>query len=269
MSTTSPPPPADAGPSRLEGLWLGLIDDATLLSSVEVALQGALDAHRVQLRSWYGDLVGALLLPASRIPELLPMVAAGEDLRLGVVADTGLAGLVEALGLLADLDDRVRVEHVQIALPRGFPAEESATALLDQLALSATTYVELPPKAYELALDVIAADGAERAAYRLGGSTEDLAGFVSAALLRRVPFRIAGGMQHGALNVLAAVAAGLSGGSAVDLTEVLGEPAPEKLAAVLATADLRGVRRAFTGFDCDDVDTLAEALAGEGLVAKS
>jgi hypothetical protein len=76
-------------------------------------------------------------------------------------------------------------------------------------------------------------------------------------------------MQHGALNVLAAVAAGLSGASAADLTAVLGEPAPDQLAAVLAAADLRGVRRAFTGFDCDDVGTLAEALAAEGLVAKS
>jgi len=263
------PPSRDAGPAGLDGLWVGLIDDALPVLSVGVALQDALDEHRGRLRSWYGDLVGSLLLPASRVSELLPMAVAGEDLRLGLVADTGLAGLVEALGLLADLDDRVRVEQVQIALPRGFPAEESAAALLDQLALSATTYVELPSHGYERALDVIADDGAERAAYRLGGSTEDLAGFVSAALLRRVPFRVAGGMQHGALNVLAAVAAGLSGASAADLTAVLGEPAPDQLAAVLAAADLRGVRRAFTGFDCDDVGTLAEALAAEGLVAKS
>jgi len=197
------------------------------------------------------------------------MVAAGEDLRLGLVADTGLAGLVEALGSLADLDDRLGVDHVQIALPRGFPAQESAAALLEQLALSVTTYVELPPSGYEGALDVLAEDGAERAAYRLGGSTEDLAGFLAAALSRRVPFRIAGGMQHGALNVLAAVATGLSGGSTADLTKVLGEPEPDQLAAVLATADVRSVRRAFTGFDGDDVVTLVDALAAEGLVAKS
>ena len=269
MSSTPPQRSAQDRPVSFDGFWVGLIDDAAALRPVTDALQVTLDAHRLRRQSWFGDLLGSFLLPASRLPELLPMVAAGEDLRLGVVADTGLAGLVEALGSLVDLDDRLGVDQVQIALPRGFPAQESAAALLEQLALSVTTYVELPSSGYEGALDVLAQDGAERAAYRLGGSTEDLAGFLAAALLRRVPFRIAGGMQHGALNVLAAVAAGLSDGSAADLNAVLGEPAPDQLAAVLGTSDLRSVRRAFTGFDCDDVDTLAEALAAEGLVAKS
>ncbi len=269
MPTTSSPSPADNRSASLDGLWVGLIDDAAALPPVGAALPDVLAGHLLHRRSWYADLVGPLLVPASVLADLLPQVPAGADLRLGVVADTGLAGLVEALGLLADLEDRVTAQHAQIALPRGFPAAESAAALLDQLALSTTTYVEVPATGYEGALDVLADDAAERVAYRLGGPPEELAGFVLAVLDRRLGFRVSGGMEHGALNVLAAVAAGLGGAGVADLVEVLVEPSAQSLIALVSTADRRAVRAAFTGFDCAQVAALAADLAEEGLVAKS
>ena len=88
---------------------------------------------------------------------------------------------------------------------------------------------------------MLADDGAERAKYRTGGTTAgavpssvELAGFLRAALDRRLSFKLTAGLhhavrgplaeaeaQHGVLNVLAAVGAGVDGADAATMAGLL------------------------------------------------
>ena len=268
-------------PQQVAGLLDALVDDAAVFPPGDASVPEAVQAHRRHRASWYADTVGPLLVRASQVPALLAATRAGEDLAVALVADTGLAGLVEGVGGLAAAGDRARLVQVEIALPPGHDPGPAATALVAQLALSVVTYVEVPGSGYEPALDVLAADGAERAKYRTGATAAsaapkaaDLAGFVRAALDRRLPFKLTAGLhraqadneQHGFLNVLAAVAAGTDGASTRELAGVLAETALAPLLDVLAGASIAAVRGAFVSFGCCGVTDPVGDLVALGLL---
>ncbi len=268
------------------GLLDGLIDNAAVFPPSSATVAGALQGHREHRRSWYAPLVGPLLVRASDVDELLSDTRAGEDLRLGVIADDGLGSLVEAMSRLLDQDDRAALVQVEIPLPPGHDPAAATQVLLDQLAFSTTAYIELPREGFDRALDVLAEDGAERAKLRTGGTDPaafatagQLAGFVHGCLVRRLPFKLTAGLhaalrrtttdgleQHGLLNVLAAVQAGLDGAAPERLAELLELRTPEQLVEVLAAADVSAVRRAFTSFGCCTVTDPIEDLVRLGLL---
>ena len=282
MSTSHQP---DAR-SLLAGLTLKLIDDAAVFPPGSATVPAAVEAHRGYQLAPYAELVGPLLVRASTTVEVLEATRAGDDLSVGLIADEGLSGLVEAISLLFDHDDRATLAQVEIALPADHDPGPATRVLLDQLAFSATAYVEVPRTGWAEALDVLAEDGAERAKYRTGGATAqavpnetELAAFIAGCLDRRLAFKLTAGLhravrhttsegweQHGFLNVLAAVTAGLAGAAEADLVHLLAERSPARLAGVLASADIAAVRRSFTSFGCCGVTDPIQDLVALGLI---
>jgi len=264
-----------------------LVDDAAVFPPARLTLTEAVRAHRVHRRAWYTDLVGPLLVRASQAADLVDVLRPGDDLSVGLVADTGLVGLAEGVRALLDLEDRAHLVQVEVALPPTHDPALAARAMLDELAFSAQAYVEVPLRnGWEGALDVLAEDGAERAKLRTGGtdaaahpSDGQVAAFLRACLDRGLPVKLTAGLhqplrttsaqgfeQQGFLNVLAAVATGLSGADTVGLTRILGERRPEPVLEVLAGADPRPVRAAFVSFGCCGVTDPVDGLVGLGLL---
>ena len=271
------------------GLVRSLFDDAAVFPPGNAPVPGAVAAHRDHRHAWYAEAIGPLLVRPAQVGELLTASRAGDDLTVGLVADAtaGLAGLVEGVTQLFDQDDRARLVQAEISLPGGHDPAQATRVLVDELALSVTTYVEVPRTGFEGALDVLADDGAERAKYRTGGTTatpgsptpEQLAAFVRAALDRRLPFKLTAGLhhpvrsaapgapvEHGFLNVLAAVSAGTDGAGAGDLSALLALTDVAPLLAVLAGADVSAVRRAFCSFGCCEVNDPVSGLVRLGLL---
>ncbi len=276
--------------ATVTALVRGLVDDAAVFPPGNAAVPEAVAEHRVHRRAWYGDAVGPLLVRPAQVDELLAATLPGDDLEVGVVADAnaGLAGLVAGAHALLDQDDRARLVQAEVALPSGHDPAQATRVLVDQLALSVPTYVEVPRRGFEGALDVLAEDGAERAKYRTGGTTpgsvpsaDELAGFLRAALDRRLSFKLTAGLhhavrghvatdggdeQHGVLNVLAAVAAGVDGASGPTLAELLAQADVEPLLDVLTGADVAAVRRSLVSFGCCGVTDPVDDLVGLGLL---
>lgn len=273
----------------LPGLVRGLFDDAAVFPPGNATVPDAVAGHRAHRTAWYGEAVGPLLVRPNQVQELLAATRAGDDLAVGLVADAnaGLAGLLEGALALLDQEDRARLVQAETALPSGHDPAAATQVLLDHLTLSVTTYVEMPRTGYGGALDALAADGAERAKYRTGGpnaqavpSQDELAGFLRAALDRRLPFKLTAGLhhavrsttaegleQHGFLNVLAAVSAGADGADAVEMARLLAERRPDALLGVLAGADVAAVRGAFVSFGCCGVQDPVADLVALGLMA--
>ncbi len=271
---------------KVAGLVLGLVDDAAVFPPGNAPVAAAVAAHRTHRSAWYTETVGPLLVRSSDVVTLLEATRAGDDLRIGLVADEGLTGLVEAIGLLFDHDERAALAQVEIALPADHDPAAATRVLLDQLAFSAMAYVEVPRTGWESALDVLAEDGAERAKYRTGGSTAaahpsdaELAAFVRGCLDRGLGFKLTAGLhhairstsqegfeQHGFLNVLAAVAAGLAAASVDDLAAVLAERDAGRVVSSLAGAEVAAVRRCFVSFGCCGVTDPVDDLVALGLL---
>jgi hypothetical protein len=279
-------------PERLRttvaALLRGLVDDAAVFPPGNAAVPDAVAEHRVHRRSWYADMVGPLLLRPVQVDEMLAQTVPGDDLDIGIVADAtaGLAGLMAGAHALLDQDDRARLVQAEVALPSGHDPAAATRVLVDQLALSVPTYVEVPRTGFDGALDVLAEDGAELAKYRTGGtapgavpSSAELAGFLRAALDRRLSFKLTAGLhhavrgpvddpqsQHGVLNVLAAVGAGVDGAEAAAMARLLDTVEVDVLVAVLDGVDVAAVRRSFVSFGCCGVTDPIGELVGLGLL---
>src|SRR5687767_4072592 len=64
-----------------------LLDDAAVFPPGSATLPDALDSHREYRSTWYSDLVGPLLVPASQIKTLSSMLRPDESITVGVIAD--------------------------------------------------------------------------------------------------------------------------------------------------------------------------------------
>jgi hypothetical protein len=301
------PQPLDA--DRARALVGSLLDDAATFPPGNAAMAEAVPAHRAHADSWYADLVGPFVCATSRVPQLLDALAspgspgeAGEPgapsgvrsrvldpLRVVLVADNGTLGVAQARNLLLD-DDRVELVGLEIALPREGDPATFARHVLDALAFAVPAAIEVPyVPGWEAALDVLAADGAERAKFRTGGpvaaaipAPEQLAGQVLAAVERRVPFKLTAGLHHalrgaeqtdgvphhGFLIVLAATAAAVGGAGLDEVTGTLAATEADVLLGPLRDCDPASVRRAFTSIGtCSITDPVAD-LVGLGLLVE-
>lgn len=217
-------------------LLAGLVDDAAVFPPGSAALPDALAAHRRHRDSWYADLVGPLLVPASAVVsgelagELVgrpgesagepggpaePTAAPGGDspgsgLVVGVIGDTGIDGLPAAL---AALPAGVTARQVEVAVAkRGEDPLPGLTALLGLAGrpgdVAVDVYAELPLTFGLMgALDAVAAaraDGAPVAAkFRTGGlaaelfpTPVELAAVICACRDRELPFKLTAGLHH-------------------------------------------------------------------------
>ncbi|MDQ3052839.1 MAG: hypothetical protein M3R66_03140 [Actinomycetota bacterium] len=271
-----------AGPVT-SGLFGALVDDAALFPPGNAAMHDAVAAHPHHLAGTYGFMVGRFLCPASRIPELAQARARPEPLTVGIIADTGLDGLSDAVTQVVT-DPQLDLSAVEIALSPG-AAPETLADILAALP-DVTGYVELPHhQDWSADLDAIAAAGRE-AKFRTGGASpgavpapEELAAFLCACVARRVAFKCtaglhhaicgveddAGNTQHGFLNVLLATQAAVLGEDEEEVVGWLREGSPEVIVHAVRAMhehDARRVRSSFVGFgSCSLTEPVAELTA--------
>lgn len=286
VSTTSPAERAGLDPDQCAAYVVGLVDDAAVFPPGNAPVGVAVPDHRAHRAAGHGFVVGPFLAPVSRLGEVLDALDASpssDPLDLVLVADTGLVEAAEARSILLD-DDRVELVGLEVALPADGPLGESARLTLETLDFALPAAVEVPRAAgWRDALDVLAADGAERAKFRTGGATPahhptevELAELIGAAVSRSLPFKLTAGLhhalrrtdpdtgfeEHGFLNALAATATALAGGEVDDVAAILAQRDGDPLLATLAAADPRAVRRLFTSFgSCSISDPVSDLRA--------
>ncbi len=278
-----------AGPE----LFRGLVDDAAVFPPGNLPLAVAVAAHLRHRSAPYAALVGPLLVPVSALSEasaLAREAASTHPLRVGAVARPGtdLAAVVSGLGNA----DTAVLEVVAAEVPADLDRE-------DLLAAGVPLTVEVRRGEDQADdLDRIAADRVAghpvQAKFRTGPTPTwawpdeaELAGFVTAAVGRGLPFKLTGGLhhavrathpaaaagapeeQHGLLNVLLAVHDALAGRSAVAVGSVLAERDSSGLVGrirALTDDDVAAIRAAFTAYGCCGVTDPITELAALGLL---
>lgn len=279
MSTDRPVPP----------LFTKLVDDAAVFPPGSAPVPDALAEHSRHRRAWYADLVGPLLLPVSALAEA---DRTGRELpRIGVVGDTGLAGVRAALELAAASGRWAQFE-VAVA-KRGEDPQPGLRTLLAEVGLGPDldVYAEVPLTWGLLdALDTLAGERAAGARvapkFRTGGlaaelfpTPVELAAVICACRDRELPFKLTAGLHHalrhtdpetgfthhGFLNVLAGCLAAADGAEVADVAETLGATDPLPVVEVVR-GRLAEPRPLWTGFgSCSVADPLTD-LTGLGLI---
>jgi hypothetical protein len=275
----------EVGLAPAHPLLAGLVDDAALFPPGNAPMPAALSGHSAWRAGAFGPMVGRFLCPATKLRDLSRHLAVDTRLRLGLIADTGLAGLPDALAEVA-ADDRLELEVVEIALPRDGAQADTARSTLDALGPH-RGYVELPREAgWQGALAVIAEAG-QGAKLRTGGLTAgafpseaEVAAFIGACVASGVTFKCTAGLHHavrhrdpqtgfehhGFLNILVAAAAAVTGADAKSSMAILSERDGAVLVGRVVAIDpgvATQARRAFAGYgSCslaepiDDLTTL-------------
>jgi hypothetical protein len=270
-------------------LTVALFEDAAAIAPHPTPYVEALRRHREHRAPWYADLVGPLLVPVSGLRALAQSLeeqgSVADPAAVVLVGDTGLVGLAQARAALLD-DDRVDVVGVQVTLSSAVDLGDSARETLEALDLAVPAAVEVPlGDGWRDALDVLADDGAERAALRTGATgavptDHQVALFVHACVQRRLPLTLTGGGhalvrgtdpasgsdRHGVLNALAAVAVAADSASVDAVAEVVGLREIAVLVGVLDTADERVMRRWLTAISVASIDDARDGLVVAGLL---
>jgi len=270
-------------------LFRHLIDDAALFPPGNAPMDTAVPAHLALRTGPLSDLVGPFLCPASRIPELRAALPEDRFLEVGVIVDTGMDSVTEALAG-AHTDDRLRTVMLEVPVPAGSDLAAGAARVLEQVERSVPEvrlHVEVPRSAgWREALDVLAGAG-RGAKFRTGGLTQELfpsdaelAAFVLACRERAVPFKCTAGLHHavrytdpdtgfrhhGVLNILVATARAVT---SARVEQALAEDRPDALAAEAAAIDpatAAATRALFASYGSCSVDEPVTDLRALGLL---
>ncbi|WP_121401550.1 hypothetical protein [Micromonospora sp. M71_S20] len=277
--------------TQVPALLDGLVDDAAVFPPGSAPLPDAVAAHRRHRTSWYADLVGPLLVPATRLPELAGLLGADERIAVGVIGDVPLDRLDE---VRTTADPRIRVRQVEAAVARR--GEDPLPGLTELVALARragagpaaldAVYAELPLTFGLMgALDALAAARAEgvpiAAKFRTGGlaaelfpTPAELAAVICACRDRGLPFKLTAGLHqavrhldpetgfthHGFVNVLAATLAAAGGATVERVAELLTATDPRPLVQY-AEAGLDGPRPLWIGFgSCSILEPLTDLI---------
>ena len=153
----------------MPGLALSLIDDAAVFPPGNAPLADASPRSYDRAETASTRAVGPLLVPASAVDTLRTLADPARILDVALIGDTGLEGLVAARDALED------DAWINCAARRATASRRTARSpsqwrrLLDALAFTVPTYLELPDRrGARQGLAVLAADGAERAKFRTG-----------------------------------------------------------------------------------------------------
>ena len=268
-------------------LYAGLVDDASLLPPSPTSLHDAVAKHREHTASWYAELLGSLLVPAS---------AMGGETGPGLAAS--LVGDVP-VGMLPAIVEKLRaggavVDRVEAAVARRGEDPQPGLGSLRALAAAQSglqVYAEIPLSWGLLAaLDSVAearAAGLRIAPkFRVGGlaaelfpTPVELAAVICACRDRELPFKLAAGLRHatrhtdpetgfthhGFLNVLVAATVAADGGEVAEVAEALAATHPVPLVEP-ARRRHDGPRPYFVGFGAANVVEPLTELVRLGLI---
>jgi hypothetical protein len=191
--------------TRVPALLHGFVDDAAVFPPGSASMADAVAAHRDIRTSWYADLIGPLLVPATAIGSVGPLLGADERIAVGLIGDTGLAGLSAALG---SADSRLTIRQVEVAVAKRGEDPEPGLADLISGIDGMRSYAEIPLTPGLLgALDTVARarrDGIDIAVkFRTGGLAAELfptpielAAVICACRDRELPFKLTAGLHH-------------------------------------------------------------------------
>ncbi|MDW3850615.1 hypothetical protein NMK34_28780 [Micromonospora sp. BRA006-A] len=244
--------------TQVPRLLSGLVDDAAVFPPGNAPLPDAVTAHRIHRTAWYADMVGPLLLPASEIQRgsLSGLVDPAEGLVIGLIGDTGLDQLPQALDALAP--DGVTARQIEAPVAKRGENPQPGLSELMTLAgrLDGTpVYAEIPLTFGLMgALDTLAearAAGLPVAAkFRTGGlaaelfpTPVELAAVICACRDRKLPFKLTAGLHHairhrdpetgfnhhGFVNVLGATLAAVGGAEVDGVAELLAATDPVRV----------------------------------------
>ncbi|WP_076467054.1 hypothetical protein [Micromonospora avicenniae] len=289
--------------TQVPALLDGLVDDAAVFPPGSAALPDAVAAHRRHRDAWYAGLVGPLLVPASKLPELPALLAADERIAVGVIADVPIGRLD---GMRAGVDRRIRVRQVEAAVARrGEDPQPGLAELVDLVRRERDTasgddgqgldvFAEIPLTFGLMgALDRLAAIRAEglpiAAKFRTGGLAAELfptpielAAVICGCRDRALPFKLTAGLHnalrhlepetglvhHGFVNVLAATLAAAQGAGLEQVAELLTVTDPRPLLEAVE-GRLGRPRPLWVGYgSCSIGEPLAD-LARLGLLDRS
>ncbi|WP_435233715.1 hypothetical protein [Micromonospora aurantiaca (nom. illeg.)] len=244
--------------TQVPRLLSGLVDDAAVFPPGNAALPDAVIAHRTHRTAWYADMVGPLLLPASEIQRgsLNGLVDPAEGLVIGLIGDTGLDQLPQALDALAP--DGVTARQVEAPVAKR--GEDPQPGLSELMTLAgrldgAAVYAEIPLTFGLMgALDTLAEARAAgllvAAKFRTGGlaaelfpTPVELAAVICACRDRKLPFKLTAGLHHairhrdpetgfnhhGFVNVLGATLAAVGGAEVDGVAELLAATDPVRV----------------------------------------
>ena len=268
-------------------LLAGLVDDAGLFPPASLPMGAALARHRADESAGYPMLSHRFLCPASRLGELRAELDAEENLRLGLILDTGLDGLAPALAETAD-EPRLALELVEVPAPTA----GDVGAALDALAgFGAAAFVEGPRdpgwvKALSARHPPESGGPLRGAKVRCGGaraelfpSPEELAAFVCTCFEHGVPFKATAGLHgavrhrdestgfvhHGFLNLVLAAVRAASGAPLDRVAAVLAStdgPALAAEARAVSGRELAAARLLFRAYgSCSTSEPREEAVA--------
>ncbi|TYK50923.1 hypothetical protein [Actinomadura decatromicini] len=266
---------------------VGLCDDAAVFPPGLAPLADAVPAHRAHRAAPYAAIVGPLVLPASALDDLYPLLH-GDPLDVSLTAPGGPCEAAKALAAAAELP--VDVRGLEVAVPAGMEADEFFRLLGD---VEAPLFVEVPRDDRRPSIIAAVAALGHRAKFRTGGvkahlypGPDELAAAIKAAVDAGVPFKATAGLhhpvrntdpetgfhQHGFLNLLLATDAAIIGRPSGDLAAILADRDARAVASrVAALGDDRtaAVRARFLSFGtCSITDPLTE-LADLGLIASA
>lgn len=274
------------GVPGVPALVAGLCDDAAVFPPGLAPLPDAVRAYRDRQDRWYAGLVGSLVLAASALPQLGPLLPAGARLPLSVTLPGGPADLPAVLADAAALP--VELRSIEVAVPEGMATTEFLDLLGEGPAGPLDVYVQVPRDLRRVAiLEALASSsGRLRAKFRTGGVRADLhpdeaelAAGVAAVVGAGVPFKATAGLhhavrntdprtgfeQHGFLNLLLATDALVRGGTESDARTLLAERGSATVAG-LARAVEPGVRAAFTSFGTCSITEPRDELVALGVL---
>lgn len=273
-------------------LLVRLVDDAAVFPPGNASLAQAFSGHREHHQSWYAELVGVLLLPATQLREAATHLADDDELAIGVVSDVPLSQLP---GLVEAVDARMTVKQIEAAVAkRGEDPQPGLHALLDIVPDGVTAYAEIPLTWGLLgALDTVAQardqGKAVAAKFRTGGlaaelfpTPMELAAVICACRDRRLPFKLTAGLHHavrhtdpetgfvhhGFHNVLAGTCAAADGGEVADVAAIIGTTQPLTLMEA-ARVRRNQPRPLWVGYGTCSIAEPLEDLAQLGLVGRS
>jgi hypothetical protein len=192
----------------------GFVDDAAIFPPGSAPLADAVVEHRGHRAAWYADMVGPLLVPLSSLRVLDRFLEPDERLTVGIIGDSGVGGLVNALtgANLEAIDRRIKIRQVEVAVAKRSEDPQPGLAQLlefvgDRLGETAA-YAEIPLTFGLLsALDTVAearARGVDISAkFRTGGLAAELfptpielAAVICACRDRQLPFKLTAGLHH-------------------------------------------------------------------------
>ena len=274
--------------SSVPRLFEGLIDDAAVFPPGNAPLPDAVAGHRTHRASRYAALVGPLLVPVSRHRDLPALLAPGETVEIGLIADTGLTGLDAAV---AGLPDQLALRQVEIAVAKR--REDPLPGLRDLLSWRQRkpfqVYAEIPLTYGCLAaLDLLTEARSAQPKFRTGGlaaelfpTPDELAMVIVACAQRDLRFKLTAGLHHavrhtdpatsfthhGFLNVLAASAAAAGGANVPDVAELLSLVDPVRLVGAVRPL-LDDPRPLWIGFGTCSIGEPLQDLINLRLVSK-